>query len=158
MEMNWIRKTTDFICRQASTDRKTEGKTTQNDNHKKEKLIIDRHSIYIQRLQAIAMKKDKKKIAKWKKRKQKTTTPKARKKLTPKITRSKFWKIGGMVNFNATTFLVEMSCIRKTTDFICRQASTERKTEGKTTQNDKHKQEKLIIAKPSIYIYRGSKQ
>ena len=44
--LNWIRKTTDFICRQASTDRKTEGNTTQNDKHKKEKLIIDRHSIY----------------------------------------------------------------------------------------------------------------
>ena len=80
------------------------------------------------------MKKDKKKKHKMEKREQKTTTPKATKKLTPKITRSKFWKIGGMVNFNATTFLIEMNWIRKTTDFICRQASTERKTEGKSTQ------------------------
>ena len=88
------------------------------------------------------------------KRKQKTTTQKATKKLTQNITRSKCCKIGGMVNFNATTFLMEMTWIRKTTDFICRQASTDRKTEGETTQNDKHKKEKLIIDRHSIYIQR----
>ena len=76
---------------QASQHRKKDRrKNNTNDKHKKEKLIIDRPSINIQRLQATDMKKDKNKNTKWKKEKQKQQHQKATKKLTQKITRSKF--------------------------------------------------------------------
>ena len=66
---NWIDIMRRCLCLKLSSRRQKKHKVTNI--QKKEKLIIDRHSIYIQRLQAIAMKKDKKKKHEMEKRKQK---------------------------------------------------------------------------------------